>query len=128
MGGYANGGARAVTVVTKKALGVIGGAGTISADSPAATPARNSVPVEASLGDPVLLLSAVFVLALEIKLDLDVVWIAQKNLPTGTVWNLVRVVRDSFFGEMPLRCREAAAGESYMINDAKIGTLLLLGL
>jgi hypothetical protein len=43
-------------------------------------------------GDPVLLRSSVFVLALEIKLDLDVVWITQKNLPTGAVWNLVHVV------------------------------------
>jgi hypothetical protein len=43
-------------------------------------------------GDPVLLRLSVFVLALEIKLDLDVVWITQKNLPTGAVWNLVHVV------------------------------------
>src|SRR5215813_11976702 len=34
-------------------------------------------------------LSTVFVLALEIKLDLDVVRIAQKNLPTGAIWHLV---------------------------------------
>jgi len=69
-----------------------------------------------------------FVLTLEIKLDLDVVGIAQKNLPTGAIWHLVHVVRDSLFGEMPLRCLEAAAAESDMIDDTRIGTLLLLGL
>ena len=59
-----------------------------------------------------------FVLALEIKLDLDVIRIAQKNLPTGAIWHLVHVVRDSRFGKMPLRRLEAAAAESDMIDDA----------
>ena len=73
-------------------------------------------------------LLAGFVLTLEIELDLDVVGIAQKNLPTGAIWYLVHVIRDSLFGEMPLRCLEATAAESDMIDDTLIGTLLLLGL
>ena len=40
-------------------------------------------------------LAAGFGPTLEIKLDLDVIWIAQKNLPTGAVRHLVHVVRDS---------------------------------
>ena len=73
-------------------------------------------------------LRAGFVLGLEIKLDLDVIGIAQKNLPTGAIWHLIHLVRDSFLGEMPLRCLKAAATESNMIDDTRIGTLLLLGL
>ena len=52
----------------------------------------------------------------------------RKNLPTGAIGHLVHVVRDSLFGEMPLRCLEAAAAESDMIDDTRIGMLLLLGL
>ena len=59
-----------------------------------------------------------FVLALEIKLDLDVVRIAQKNLPTGAIWHLVNVLRDSLLGKMPLRRLKAAAAKSDMIDDA----------
>ena len=62
-------------------------------------------------------LLAGFVLALEIKLDLDVIWIAQKNLPTGAIWHLVHLVRDSLLGEMSLRCLKAAAAESDLIDD-----------
>jgi hypothetical protein len=62
-------------------------------------------------------LLAGFVLALEIKLDLDVVRIAQKDLPSGAIRHLVHVVLDAHFGEMPLRGLEAAAAESDMIDD-----------
>ena len=62
-------------------------------------------------------LLAGFILALEIKLDLDVVRIAEKNLPTRAIWHLVHMVRHSRFGEMPFRCLEAAAAESHMIDD-----------
>ena len=68
-----------------------------------------------------------FVLTLEIELDLDVVGIAQKYLPTGAIWHLVHVVLDSLLGQVPLRCLEAAAAESDMIDDAfQIGTLCCL--
>jgi hypothetical protein len=49
-------------------------------------------------------LNAGFILALEIKLDLDVVRIAQKNLPTRAIWHLVHMIQHSHFGEMPFRC------------------------
>src|SRR5262249_4162198 len=70
---------------------------------------------------------ASFVLALEIKLDLDVIGIAQKNLPTGAVWHLVHMVRDPLLGEIPFRCLKAAAAESDMIDDTRVSMLLLLG-
>ena len=52
----------------------------------------------------------------------------RKICQRALIGHLVHVVRDSLFGEMPLRCLEAAAAESDMIDDTRIGMLLLLGL
>jgi hypothetical protein len=68
------------------------------------------------------------ILGIEIELNLHVVGIAEKNVPAGTVQHLVHAIGHALVGKVPLHRLEAMAAESDMIDDARIGSLLLASL
>ena len=71
------------------------------------------------------------ILGIEIELNLHVVGIAEKHLPAGTVRHLVHAIGHALVGKVPfhrLEAMAAMAAESDMIDDARIGSLLLASL
>jgi hypothetical protein len=58
------------------------------------------------------------ILGFEIKFDLHIIGIEEKNLPASAIWHLVRAVGHALAGEVLLHCLEAAAAKRNMIDDA----------
>ena len=65
------------------------------------------------------------ILRFEIEFDLDVIRVAEENLPTGTIRHLVDVMGHALAGEVLPRRIEAAAAECNVIDDAGIGLLFV---
>ena len=68
------------------------------------------------------------ILGIEIELNLHVVGIAEKHLPAGTVRHLVHAIGHALVGKVAFHRLEAVAAEGDMIDDARIGSLLLASL
>ena len=58
------------------------------------------------------------ILGLEIKFDLNVVRVANENLPTGTVGLLVHAIGHALACDVQLHCLKVTAGKSNVIDDA----------